>query len=311
MSLIRVPYIAVIVAISTACLFLYVGLYQNVFLSREDYKGALQCDVIRSEYGRATLDLCEFGAVSDTSVIMEKPVDALLKSGNLHWNSSTETAIKARWRNVLLTQLPFPMDPGYGSHVIPLLASFWITDGDILELGSGWYSTPMAHTFSINQDRTILTADTNQNWLQKLTIFKSRLHHFMLVSETSSTGAFAKTVNPSQADEVKVTSSWDLVGANHSWSVVFVDHAPGLRRPVDLQRLRGHSELLVTHDTDGTLGRVYKLEEVLASFRHRYSFRYPSWSARFTDVVSDNRKELVEAVRVLTEMAVEILDIDK
>ena len=65
-------------------------------------------------------------------------------NGSVQLNYRMQQAKKC-WKESLILYLNYPVDLAYGSHVIPLLASLWATDGAILELGSGWYSTPMVH----------------------------------------------------------------------------------------------------------------------------------------------------------------------
>ncbi|KAK2160607.1 hypothetical protein LSH36_129g01121 [Paralvinella palmiformis] len=206
---------------------------------------------------------------------------------------------KKCWLESLVFYLSYPLDFGYGSHVIPFLASIWVTDGPILEMGSGWYSTPVAHRISIlEHGRKLLTADTKYDWLKYFLVFASNNHRLYYVRDGN---------NQQTADDVQVVNSWDDIGKqSEHWGMIFLDHAPGERRKVDLERLRGKADLLVIHDSQPKAGRAYKSQKLLATFKHRTTFG-PRWSNAYADVVSDSRPDLIFIVNVLCRWSIEAL----
>jgi hypothetical protein len=222
----------------------------------------------------------------------------LTTSGRI--NSSQHTLASDCWKASLLHFVNLPLDFRYGSHVIPLLASFWVTDGAILELGSGWYSTPMAHRIAQSQHRYVLTADCDPNWLKLFTMFATSTHDFYLVNVTCK----RPILTPYALDTriVTIVSDWASVGhQRNNWSVIFVDHAPLTQRYIDLERLRSQADLLVIHDTEHIApNKVHNQTNILRSFPFSYSFADSTWSKASTDVVSENREDLVAMVQVLT-----------
>ena len=60
-----------------------------------------------------------------------------------------------------------PQDSYYGSNSIPLTAAALLTDGDLLELGMGLFSTPLLHEIAADSDRNLVSIDTDPNWLKK------------------------------------------------------------------------------------------------------------------------------------------------
>ena len=56
---------------------------------------------------------------------------------------------------------------GFGSHVRVLAAAAVATTGDVLELGTGFYSTPLLHTIAqaAGGTRMIVSTDTDAGWL--------------------------------------------------------------------------------------------------------------------------------------------------
>ncbi len=95
----------------------------------------------------------------------------------------------------------------------------------------------MLHNYALEfhrGKRHILTADTNETWLGKFYKYKSGFHSFRLISPE---------------DHGK---EWETVAANCSkfqYGVIFLDHAPGEHRVVELERLCDCSKLIVLHDT--------------------------------------------------------------
>ena len=148
----------------------------------------------------------------------------------------------------------------YGTHLAPLIIAVINTDGPVLELGCGDFSTPILHAVCSSQKRFLLTAESDGNWQKRFWDLKRDWHKFQ---------------------HVKHSSDWNQVGAGRHWSVVFVDHAPGERRVVDIARLRRHADIFVVHDTETA---SYGYEPVLSTFK--YIFVYRRYSTT-TTLVSD------------------------
>ena len=58
-----------------------------------------------------------------------------------------------------------PDNSGWGSHITALAAAALSTTGDILECGTGFFSTPLLHTIALDQARFLLSSDTELSWL--------------------------------------------------------------------------------------------------------------------------------------------------
>jgi hypothetical protein len=204
------------------------------------------------------------------------------------------------WKAAFSFYLSYPMEFTYGSHVIPLLASLWVSDGAILELGSGWYSTPVAHRISDVQNRTVLTADSTHAWLKYFLFFASRKHSLYFVN---------KQKTPVNNDDgiLQVVNSWGAIGQQKAhWGFIFVDHAPAGQRIKELQRLRKQADLFLIHDTEPIRDNIYMMEKPLSTFKYRTTFG-PGWAKINTDAVSDTRPELIRAVKILCEWSTGLL----
>ncbi len=162
-------------------------------------------------------------------------------------------------------------DANWGTHQTHLITAVVHTNGPILELGCGDFSTPLLHAIcSVNQ-RTLLSADADKKWLRLFLDLETPWHKFIYVP------VFENPNNP-QAHE------WDQVGKGIHWSIVFIDHSPGYRRATDIQRLRTHADIFIVHDTE----KAYKdYKPVLESFKYKFVFkRYKKQTTLVSDTIN-------------------------
>ncbi len=152
---------------------------------------------------------------------------------------------------------------GIGSHITPLLMAIAHTEGPILELGCGDFSTPQIHAICSKSKRLILSTDTSKEWLEKFNYLKSEWHLFEYVP-----------VYENDWDKNAKPNMWDKVGNNIHWSIVLVDHRPGERRIVDIDRLRSHTDIFVVHDTEPYGAADYKFEPIFKTFKYRINYTY-------------------------------------
>ena len=118
------------------------------------------------------------------------------------------------WINLVKELVHFPLDRAYGSHVLPLFAAAYVTTGPILEMGSGFFSTPMLSKLAQKKGRFHLTADTDSEWLSKFKQYESKDHPLVVVPN----GGGDKGIE------------WENIGRDKNWSLVFVDQRPAYRR---------------------------------------------------------------------------------
>lgn len=76
-----------------------------------------------------------------------------------------------------------PTHSGWGSHVRLLTAAALSTTGDILELGTGFFSTPLLHQIVKEEGgrRMIVSSDTDSNWLPLFRNLTTTFHQILLV----------------------------------------------------------------------------------------------------------------------------------
>ena len=79
------------------------------------------------------------------------------------------------------------------------------TDGPVLELGSGYFSTPLLHWLCMDKNRSLITYDDNEEWFKLAKRFQNRYHRIRL-------------------------TDWKLDIKGH-WSVAFIDQSTRNRTP--------------------------------------------------------------------------------
>ena len=186
------------------------------------------------------------------------------------------------WHKVMAKYLNFPLDHSYGSHAIVLLAAVYLSKtGPILELGMGSSSTPILHRLSFDQKRLLVSADSDQRWINRYTSF-------------TKNNSFHRLRHIAVNTEMGVEWAMSGIADSANWSVVFIDHRPGPRRKFDLMLYATRSDLVVLHDTEKT--SLYKYHEGLPLYPYQYRFQKLN---THTDVLSLTNAKLIEDIRVL------------
>lgn len=139
----------------------------------------------------------------------------------------------------------------YGSFLPLLVGAVARTDGPVLELGCGEYSTLVLHEMCRASGRWLLSAESDAGWHARFADLAGPRHCVDLVTDWEAwwTPLLAPLADP--------------------WDVAFVDHAPGERRAGDIARLRAIAKYIIVHDTEAP---SYGYESVLRSFAHRYDY---------------------------------------
>jgi hypothetical protein len=201
-----------------------------------------------------------------------------------HFNAAEEL-FGVHWLRIIKHYIPVPLEDGYGSHKLALLAASILTaehGGPVMEMGCGYHSTVLLHQIIvIEQKRYLLSTDTDREWLSKFeTNMSSSIHQFRHINQTSE---------------------WDNVGIDRPrWSIVFIDHKPGERRVVDIIRLANVSDIVIVHDTETS---SYNYEEGLSQYPYRYRYNYLSTN---TDVVSKSNGTLLRNIQHLLELTIDM-----
>jgi hypothetical protein len=155
--------------------------------------------------------------------------------------------------------------PGEGSHIPVLVKLLGMTTGPVLELGTGFNSTPLLHWLCNEKKRKLVSYESNPAFVEFAKKYVSDLH------------------------EVHHIENWDTLDLSQHWDIVFIDHAPGPRRVTEMIRVANCADYVVVHDTEGRNNWHYHYTEGFPHYKYRYDYTkaYP-----YTSVVS-NFKDLL------------------
>ncbi|CAF1516167.1 unnamed protein product [Rotaria sordida] len=195
-----------------------------------------------------------------------------------------EERISKEWNQMIRKYLTLPLDNGYGSHAIVLLAALYVSkSGPILELGMGTASTPLLHRLAYEQKRFLLSADSDQRWINYFSSFteNNTLHQLKYIEIKSEMGIEWASAN---------------LAYYKNWTVVFIDHRPGSRRQFDLMGYSHRSDIVVLHDTEQS--SLYQYSQGLLLYRYQYRF---TKLKTYTDALSRKNETLIKMIRHLLE----------
>ena len=151
----------------------------------------------------------------------------------------------------------------WGTHMTPLMTAVSHTEGPVLEMGCGDFSTPLLHAICSATKRPLLSTESDKKWMSLFLDLENDWHQFQFVPSIDK---------------------WAEVGSDVRWSVVFIDHAPSGQRIVDIKRLRGNADIFVIHDTEAN--HVYHYEPYISTFKYKYTYkRYKITTAVISDTI--------------------------
>ena len=150
------------------------------------------------------------------------------------------------------------------THIPLLVRVFDKSEGDVLEIGTGYFSTLLLHWLATISERQVHSYESSTHWYNRNKKSETAFHHIHLCTDWASADFDQK-----------------------HWGMVFIDHAPEARRSVEIARLANLADYIVIHDTDLS-DRKYRYSTIWHLFKYRYDYTklWPS-----TTVVS-NFKDL-------------------
>jgi len=150
------------------------------------------------------------------------------------------------------------------THVPLLIRVFDISEGDVLEIGTGWFSTSILHWLAHISKRKVYSYESKQHWYNRALRYKSKYHEIIKVG------------------------SWDELPVDRHWGLVFIDHSPEARRHIEVKRFANSADYIVMHDTQSEDDEKYQFSKIWHLFKHRHDWRKATpWAS-----VVSNFKEL-------------------
>ena len=137
---------------------------------------------------------------------------------------------------------------GWSSHLPLLIEAFNATEGDVLELGIGIFSTPLLHWLCFDSKRKLFSYESEPKYFTMLrSYFSTPTHQAYLVED------------------------WDKTEIERPWGMAFIDHVD-YRRETEIRRLAKWAKIIVVHDTDPKYNKFYMDESFTSLFKYRYDY---------------------------------------
>lgn len=136
----------------------------------------------------------------------------------------------------------------WDSHRPLLWAALQATDGLVMELGCGYGSTPFLSEYCKEKDRKFVSLENNKEWYEKL---------------------------KDEFSELRFIKDWkdaydNCYGA--APSVLFIDHAPGERRRIDIALHANEAQIIIAHDTEPAADHGYKMRAEFKKFKYMIDY---------------------------------------
>lgn len=133
-------------------------------------------------------------------------------------------------------------DIGVSSHFPVLAAAVARTNGPVLELGSGWGSTPMLRLMCAPTHRELESYDNSEVWAKQM-------------------GS-------------AYVPNWDKWEPKHGfYDVAFIDCSPGEERKHLAMRLKDRAKFLILHDHEAGPAAAYYYEHIIGQFKFSETYR--------------------------------------
>ena len=135
------------------------------------------------------------------------------------------------------------------SHLPLLMRIIDISQGDMLELGTGYYSTVLFHWMGQMMKRHVYSYENNKAWYEKVKKYESEFHHIILIDD------------------------WNELPTDKHWGIIFVDQTPVRWRRMAIAKYAKDADYIVAHDTQVERQRRFHLERTLQTFKYRFDYQ--------------------------------------
>ncbi|KKR28419.1 MAG: hypothetical protein UT61_C0050G0003 [Candidatus Woesebacteria bacterium GW2011_GWA1_39_8] len=149
----------------------------------------------------------------------------------------------------------------WSSHFTLLIKAILASKGPVVEVGAGFFSTPLLHWLCKSLDKKLVTYENTQEFYDFAKRFQSPLH------------------------KIKFIENWDAMDFETRWGVVFIDHHPPERRGVDVINFKDTADYIVIHDTNDSENK-YNYQMAWPHFKYRYDWvAYKPWASVVSNTV--------------------------
>jgi len=142
---------------------------------------------------------------------------------------------------------PMKVSLYYGTHLPCLIKAVEKTDGDILELGGGVFSTPYLHYISLLKNRKLVTVENDAGWSKFF--FKYKYD------------------NPNH--EIVVVDKYADAKVDKPWDIVLIDQTPDSSRTEEALRLKDVAKYIILHDSNKSNDKVTRYSTIYPYFKYK------------------------------------------
>jgi len=152
-----------------------------------------------------------------------------------------------------------------GSHIPVLIKMIQMSEGPILELGTGFYSTPILHWICAENKRKLVSYESSADYFEVVKRYATDFH------------------------EVNFVEDWSKIDISEYWGLVFVDHYPAEQRILEMARVTNNADYVVAHDSEPRNDKLYHYSTINELYKYRYDYDklYPN------TVVFSNKNDLI------------------
>jgi hypothetical protein len=136
----------------------------------------------------------------------------------------------------------------WGSHIPILIKVFEHTQGDILELGMGVYSTPLLFWLCVDNNRKLVSYDNNEQYFSMVGKNNNPLHEAHLITD------------------------WNFIDIEKNWDIVFIDVDPMDIRGKLAAKVVNYAKYVILHDTQAREEKYYHYNDIYPLFKYRYNY---------------------------------------
>ena len=140
--------------------------------------------------------------------------------------------------------------PKHGSHLPVLIRAVALTDGPVLEMGMGYFSTTFLHWACATTKRQLVSYENQPEFFKFAKGFETDFH------------------------EIHCIDNWTRADIERPWDVAFIDHEPARQRIKDIARLANHAKYVVLHDTAGRYDHYFQYSKIYPLFEWQYNYDY-------------------------------------
>lgn len=133
----------------------------------------------------------------------------------------------------------------YGTMLPCLIKAFSKTTGDILELGTGVFSTPYLHYACTLAERNLDSYENYKEWYDFVKTYENDYHKVHFVEEYADS---------------KINKSWDIV---------LIDQTPDISRSEEAIRLKDLAKYIVIHDSNPSNYEVTHYDKIYPLFKYK------------------------------------------